>query len=263
MLRISRLWASTRTIQTSSLGKHVIATHLCIRCKVGFWISLQHAPPEDSVPVMDSRKLSLWNPLKERLTSTKQRWWKPKWVLKSFQVKEYFWWKNWNVTPSFVSTRVQRNWIVKSWDPNSETSAKEVQPTAFQILVKSTSIPVFSTSSSSKPRVWLKTLFFQHVVGLILVVPLDDEVGIVGRLSLWCWRSLLLWRLGLHLLSVGFCWRIIHAWRRGREVVDVRPLPRTTWTPHLLECTDGLSSELLHSRKQGSTRTHNNSKWLC
>ena len=123
-------------------------------------------------------------------------------------------------------------------------------------------ITVFSSSSSSKPRVWLKTLFFQHVVGLILMVPLDDEVGIVGRLSLWCRRSLLLWRLGLHLLSVGFCWRIIHAWRRGREVVDIRPLPRTTWTPHLLECTEESPSRFAHTWNQESTRTHNNSKRL-
>ena len=79
---------STRTMRTSSLGKHVIATHLCIKRKVGFWMSLQRAPPVESSLVMDCRKLSLWNPLKVRSTSTEHHWWKPKSALKSFHVKE-------------------------------------------------------------------------------------------------------------------------------------------------------------------------------
>jgi len=140
--------------------KDVIATHLCIRRKVEFRISLQRAPLEDSVLVMDSRKLSLWNPIKAWLASTVQHWWKPNRVLKSFQVKENSWWKKRNTTSSFVSTRVQSNWILISREPNSETSAKEVQPTFLQTRAKSTSIPVFSSSLSLKPWVWLKTLFF-------------------------------------------------------------------------------------------------------
>jgi len=85
--------------------KDVIATHLCIRRKVKFRISLQRAPPEDSVLVMNSGKLSLWNPIKAWLASTVQHWWKPNRVLKSFQVKENSWWKKRNTTPSFISTK--------------------------------------------------------------------------------------------------------------------------------------------------------------
>jgi len=52
---------------------------------------------------------------------------------------------------------------------------------------------------------------FQHVVGLIFAVPLDDEVGIVGHLSLWCRRSLPFRRLGLYLLFMGLCRCIVMA----------------------------------------------------
>ena len=87
-------------------------------------------------------------------------WWNPKTILNSFQDKENSSPKNRNEIPVFVSTRVQRNWMVKSHEPNSEISANEDQPTAFQTLANSAFIPIFSSRSSSNSQVWPKVQAF-------------------------------------------------------------------------------------------------------
>lgn len=92
--------------------------------------------------------------------------------------------------------------------------------------------------------------------GLGLSVPSNVEVRVVGHLPLWC-----------HPAPETFLFMGLHrcffmAWRRGRPIVHVQSLKRTTWTSHLLECTEESPSRFAHTWNQESTRTHNNSKRL-
>ena len=139
----------------SSLGKRVMATHLCSKRRVGFWISLHRGA---NLPWTTWPKIKLQNScrLKPRQTflrktgkwSLKQRRW-----LKSHQSKVVFVpKKSERNTLTFLPKSARRNWFVRRREPFCMTS----HPTAWQTWAKSMSISVFSRRSGSKALVWPK-----------------------------------------------------------------------------------------------------------
>jgi hypothetical protein len=103
--------SSVRMVRTPSLGKRVMASHLCHSRRLGCEISLHRGVnlPRTGQPKSSSQKLSRLESLQACSRQIAQRRWKP-WVqLRSFHETRYGTPSNWNEIPDASSWRVQKN----------------------------------------------------------------------------------------------------------------------------------------------------------
>src|SRR6187455_123971 len=141
------------TGRISALGNTIIATHLCIKRRVGVWILFMRGAWQLVFPEILFQNATRSNLLKALLGSKEQRLEKPRAKLKSLQEKKNSWLKNLKRIPPFSETRVERNSSVSKYEPGSLISQKFSQPPAWKISGNSSSIPVLLRRSSSNTRV--------------------------------------------------------------------------------------------------------------
>jgi hypothetical protein len=153
------LISSMHTVRTSSLGKRVMASHLCYSRRVGCKILLHRCVnlPWTSWLQSSSQKLSRLKSLQACSTGIAQWQRKRRVQLRSFHETRYRTLWNRNEIPDASSWRVQGNWMVIGLEPISWTGTKLSQPRACQMESNSKSIPVLSRRVGSNSLVLEKT----------------------------------------------------------------------------------------------------------